>query len=120
MLPSQPVYIKYATGSFKFGLGGQLGYLSSATDVYEGSTILGDDFSMNREVVEYHNRWDAGITAMIDYFFMPEKKMKSLRLSLKYYYGLTDILKDNPGDAVNNSIFLLSLGIPVGGSDEEG
>ena len=45
--------------------------------------------------------------------------MKSMRVSLKYYYGLTDILKDNPGDAVNNSIFLLSFGIPVGGSDEE-
>ncbi len=119
MLPSQPVYIKYATGSFKFGLGGQLGYLTSATDVYEGSTILGDDFSMNRNVIEYHNRWDAGITAMVDYFFILEKKMRSLRLSLKYYYGLTDILKDNPGDAVNNSIFLLSLGIPVGGSDEK-
>ena len=114
-----PVYIKYATGSFKFGLGGQLGYLTSATDVYKGLTILGDDFSMNRDVAEYHNHWDAGVTAMVDYFFKPEEKMRSLRLSLKYYYGLTDIIKDNPGDVVNNSIFLLSLGIPVGGSDEE-
>jgi hypothetical protein len=45
--------------------------------------------------------------------------MKSLRLSLKYYYGLTDILKDNQGDPLRNSILLLSLGIPVGGSNDE-
>jgi len=56
---------------------------------------------------------------MIDYFFKPEEDMKSLRLSLKYYYGLADVLKDNPSDAITNSIFMLSLGIPVGGSSEE-
>ena len=44
--------------------------------------------------------------------------MRSMRLGLKYYVGLTDIIKDNPGDSVTNSIFLLSLGIPVGGSDD--
>ena len=64
------------------------------------------------------NRWDAGVTGIIDYFFKPEKNMRSLRLSLTYYYGLTDMLKDNTGDAWNNSIFLLSIGIPVGASSD--
>ena len=45
--------------------------------------------------------------------------MLSTRLGLKYYMGLTDIIKDNTGDAVTNSIFLLSLGIPIGGGNEE-
>jgi hypothetical protein len=114
-----PVYIKYKIGKFKLGAGGQLGYLTSATDVYSGKTKYEDDYTMNRKVLEYFNRWDAGVTAMIDYYFDTSKAMKSLRLGLKYYYGLTDIVKDNPGDSINNSIFLLSLGIPVGGSGEE-
>jgi len=38
-----PVFIKYNLGSFKLGLGGQLGYLTSATDVYTGYTFRGDD-----------------------------------------------------------------------------
>lgn len=114
-----PVFIKYATGHFKFGLGGQIGYMTSATDVYSGSTVIGDDFTMDRNVVDYFDRWDAGLTGMVDYFFKPDMKMKSLRLTLSYYYGFIDILKDNPGSAVNNSIFLLSLGIPVGGSADD-
>jgi hypothetical protein len=114
-----PVMAKYRAGAWKFGLGGQLGYLTSATDVYTGSTILGDDFTMDRRVTDFFNRWDAGLAGTVEYFFMPEKKMRSMRISLKYYYGLTDVLKDNQGDAWTNSILLLSFGIPIGGSDEE-
>jgi len=113
-----PVFIKYRLGSVKLGVGAQIGYLSSASDVYDGYTFLGDDLSMDRNIRDKLNHWDAGVTGIIDYFFSPEKNMRSLRLSLTYYYGLTDMLKDNTGDAWNNSIFLLSLGIPVGGSDD--
>lgn len=114
-----PVYIKYKVGSVKFGVGGQIGYMTSAKDVYTGNTIYEDDFSMERDISSYHNDWDAGITGMIDYYFDASKNMKSMRLGLKYYYGLTDVLKENNGDAITNSIFMLSLGIPVGGSGDE-
>jgi len=113
-----PVFIKYRLGPVKLGVGAQLGYLTSAGDIYEGFTFLGDDLSMERNIRDKLNLWDAGVTGIIDYFFKPEKNMRSLRLSLTYYYGLTDILKDNTGDAWNNSIFLLSIAIPVGGSDD--
>ncbi len=113
-----PVYIKYRLGSFKLGVGAQIGYLTSAGDIYEGYTYLGDDLSMERDITNKINTWDAGITGIIDYYFQPDKKMRSLRLSLTYYYGLTDILKDNPDDPWTNSLFLLSIAIPVGGSDD--
>ena len=113
-----PVFIKYKLGPVKLGLGAQIGYLSSASDVYEGYTYLGDDISLDRDIREKLNHWDGGVTGIIDYFFAPEKNMRSLRVSLTYYYGLTDMLKDNTGDAWNNSVFLLSLAIPVGGSDD--
>ena len=111
--------IKDTTGKFGFGLGPQIGYLTGATDYYKGSTRVGNQFTLEKGVTGLHNRWDAGATVFLDYIFKPEKKMKSLRLGLKYYIGLTDIIKDNTGDSVSNSTFLLSLGIPVGGSGEE-
>ena len=113
-----PVFIKYNLGSFKLGVGAQLGYLTSATDIYTGYTFRGDDLSMERNIRDKINLWDAGVAGIIDYFFKPDKNMRSLRLSLTYYYGLTDMLKDNTGDAWNNSIFLLSIGIPVGASGD--
>jgi len=113
-----PVFLKYKMGPVKLGVGAQLGYLSSASDVYEGYTFLGDDLTMDRNIREKLNHWDAGVTGIIDYFFAPEMNMRSLRLSLTYYYGFMDILKDNAGDSWNNSVFLLSLGIPIGGSDD--
>ncbi|MEE9449604.1 MAG: outer membrane beta-barrel protein [Ignavibacteriaceae bacterium] len=115
---SLPVFVKYRLGPVKIGAGAQVGYLTSAGDVYEGYTFLGDDLSMERNIREKLNHWDAGVTGIIDYFFTPGKNMRSLRLSITYYYGLTDMLKDNIGDAWNNSIFILSLGIPMGGSED--
>jgi len=110
-----PVWLKRRAGSFKFGVGGQVGYLTGANEFYSGQTALSNDFTLTKNVTGLLNRWDAGVTAIADYYFDSENKMRSLRISLKYYYGLTDILKDNPGDKVTNSVFLLSLGIPVGG-----
>lgn len=114
-----PVMVKYKIGPVKAGIGAQIGYLTSAKDIYTGNTIYEDDFTMERDVTQYHNDWDAGLSAIIDYYFKPEKNMLSMRLGLKYYYGLTDIMKDNTGDAISHSIFMLTLGIPVGGSGDE-
>jgi hypothetical protein len=110
-----PVYLKFKTKRFGIAAGPQVGYLTKAKDRFEGTTIKGTDLTVERDAKENLNRWDAGITGLVEYYFAPEKKMKTLRLGLKYYYGLTDILKNNKGDAVTNSVFLLTLGIPVGG-----
>jgi hypothetical protein len=115
-----PVWIKYRAGAFKFGLGGQIGYMTGATEVYTGKTIVGDDFALEKDRKGELNRWDYAVTGIIDWYFKPERKMKSMRLSLKYSLGLGDIIKDNTGDKVTNSVFLLSLGIPVGGSKDAG
>jgi hypothetical protein len=113
-----PVYIKYRLGPIKVGVGGQIGYLTSASDVYEGYTFRDDELSMDRNIRDKLNHWDAGVTGIIDYYFNQEAKMKSMRISLTYYYGLMDVLKDNPGDPWNNSVFLLSIAIPMGGGDD--
>ena len=84
-----PIFIKYSLGSFKLGLGGQLGYLTSATDIYTGFTFSGDDLNMERNVREKMNLWDAGVTGIIDYFFKPEANMKSMRISCLHLLKLS-------------------------------
>ncbi|MCK5454560.1 MAG: PorT family protein, partial [Calditrichia bacterium] len=74
-----PIYVKYKTGKFGFALGPQIGYLTGATDHYEGSTILGDQFTLQKGVTGQHNRWDAGATVLLDFIFKPQKKMRSMR-----------------------------------------
>jgi len=42
-------------------------------------------------------------------------KKRGVHIGLRYYLGLTDIIKDNPGEPVKNSVFQINLGIPLGG-----
>jgi hypothetical protein len=42
------------------------------------------------------------------------KTKRPLRIGLRYYLGLTDIIKDNPGSPVRHSVIQINLGIPVG------
>jgi hypothetical protein len=44
---------------------------------------------------------------------------KGLNVNFRYTLGLTDIIKDNPGDAVTNSVFQLSFSFPFIGDPEE-
>lgn len=81
------------------GAGAQIGYLTSADDTYEAITPLSNDLTVVSDIKSELNSWDAGVTGIVDYYFDITKKMKSMRLSLTYYYGLTDILKDNTGDS---------------------
>jgi len=43
--------------------------------------------------------------------------VRSLRLNAKFYYGLTNTVKGNTGDAIRNWILFIGLDIPVGGKD---
>ena len=43
-----PVFIKYRLGPIKVGLGGQVGYLTGATEIYSGYTFLDDELTMER------------------------------------------------------------------------
>ena len=112
-----PILVKYRLGAFKLGLGPQFGYLTGASQVNSGKTLLGDDFTLNKNRKDDLNRWDAGVAASLDFYFNPKAEMRSMRLSLNYYRGLTEVLKDNTGDTVTNSILMLTLGIPIGGGD---
>jgi hypothetical protein len=113
--------VKYKAGRFGIGFGPQMGYLRKAEDVYEGKATGVGDFTLTKNVIDDHGRFDFGLTANIEYFLSPEKKMLSPRIHITPYFGLKDTLEDNSGNAVKNFSIQVGLGIPVGGSsDSEG
>ena len=97
-----------------------MAYRTSSTQVTEGTSIHGTKFKGEYDLDELDiiNDWDFAISGTVEYYFDLTKEMKSLRLSLKYAYGVTDIVKDNPSDAIYNSQLLIALGIPIGGTGE--
>jgi hypothetical protein len=62
------------------------------------------------------NTFDAGLIGSLSFMLKPKLQMRSLRVEAKFYYGLTNTVKDNTGDAVRNWQLFVGLDIPVGGS----
>jgi hypothetical protein len=110
-----PLPIKYSFGRVKIGLGPSIGYLVSGTERFEGTTPGGVNATFEQSAKDILNKWDAGVMAQLEFLFKPEQKMRSMRLSLKYYRGLLEVFSERPDDPVYNSIFKLTISIPVGG-----
>jgi len=114
------VPVKVVAGRFAVGIGPQLSYLRKADDFYEGLVTGEDEFTLESDVVETLNRWDVGLAAKVEFYLKPERGMQSARIHVAPFLGLTDIVKDNTGNAVKNWGVSLGIGIPVGTSSDEG
>ena len=73
--------------------------------------VEGNQLSYTRGVTSSFNRIDFGVTAGVVYKFSSDK---SMGIGVRYYYGLTDVLKDIAGVQAN-SVWLLNVFIPIGG-----
>jgi hypothetical protein len=111
---SIPVYAKYIAGPFGLGAGGYVSFLTGATDELSSDVDQGL-VRLNQSVKDYLNTVDAGLIFSLDYSLKPQLQMRSIKINAKYYLGLTDTVKDNPGDAVKNWMLFVGLDIPVGG-----
>ena len=112
-----PLILKYVVGPLGIGVGGQVGLLTGADDELISDVDQGA-LRLKQSVKDTLNTWDAGLVASLDFAFRPQARMRSLRLNAKFYYGLMDTLKENPGDPIRNWILFVGLDIPVGGSDD--
>jgi hypothetical protein len=107
-----PVLIKYKFyDQFFVELGPQLGLLSKASDKFSTEVYEKEDLSFTNNVKDDYKKFDAGITGGIGYQLM---KGTGMTFGIRYYYGLMDILKDNPGTAQKNRSFYLYASIPIG------
>ncbi len=110
---SIPILLKYhLSPQFSIGIGPQIGILSSAKNVYTATVNANGDLSFKEGLSSYLNDIDMALAFNLEYKLMKNKR--PLRIGLRYYLGLSDIIKDNPGTAVRNTVIQLNLGIPVG------
>ena len=87
----------------------------SATDVFNG--IITREITVEEDIEDSLNSFDAGVAFHLEYKL--GESPFAATLSARYYLGLTDIIKDNSGDAVYNRVFSVFGSIPIGGGPEE-
>jgi hypothetical protein len=111
-----PILVRYKFKNEIFvEAGAQLGLLYKAYDVFYNEINEKKDLSYKNEVRDQYNRIDAGVEAGIGFHVI---KGTGYNFGLRYYYGLTELLKDNPGDPQRNSSFYLFASIPVGAGEK--
>jgi hypothetical protein len=111
-----PVIVKYgALGNrLHVGAGPQVGFLMSSQDVFKG--VITNDITVEEDIQDELNSFDAGVAFQVEYKLQEGPFAASV--SARYFLGLTDTIKDNPGVAVYNRVFSLFGSIPMGGADD--
>jgi hypothetical protein len=109
---SMPVLVKY---SFKkeisFGIGPQFGILTSAKNKYVTEVFEEDDLIFRDNVKSQFQSFDFGLIFNLEYSFQTKR---GINVNLRYYLGLTDTIRNNPGDAVKNSVIEVAIGVAMG------
>lgn len=113
---SLPLYLKYKTKHFGFGAGTQLNYIYKSKLKYDAKTTAGKTILIVDKGKSYINLFDLGVFLMTEVMVTPKHPKTSMRIGLRYYYGLLNPLKDFSG--VHNSTLMVSLSIPIGGKEE--
>jgi hypothetical protein len=107
-----PLLLKYKFSDHFFAeLGPQLGLLYKAFDEFSTDEFDQDDLIFKLKIRDQYRRLDAGITAGVGYRIL---KGNGMNIGVRYYFGLVNILKDNPGGSERNSSFYTYVGIPIG------
>jgi hypothetical protein len=111
-----PVLLRY---KFKYDLfvegGIMLGLLFKAYDEFYTTIENKKDLTYQNKVLSSYYRIDVGVMGGLGYHF---SKGTGTDIGFRYYYGLMDIQKDNPGLGMHNSAFYLYIAIPVGAGEK--
>lgn len=113
---SVPILIRYKFKNEIFiEAGPNLGLLHKANDYFYTDIKDEEDLTYRLENRDLYNRIDAGVMAGLGFHVL---KGTGYNIGMRYYYGLTEIMKDNPGDPQRNSSFYLYASIPVGAGEK--
>ena len=100
-----PVMFQYnATPEFFLEAGPEFGFLVSANDKLKSSTNSSNNTQVSSLNKNDFQTFNFGIGIGAGYYFTP-----SLGITARYTAGLTDIYKNNSGDAVRNNVFQVGL-----------
>lgn len=114
---SIPVLAKYTfRENVSLGIGPQFGILTSAKNKYVAEVFEADDLVFNDNVKSQFQSFDFGLVFNLEFKL---QRKKGINVNLRYYLGLTDTIKNNPGDAVKNSVIQIAVGIPMGKKEKD-
>ena len=114
-----PILLKYYTSQkWHVGLGPYISYLTSASNFYETTVDVAGEIELRQITTDNIKRWDYGIMAEVAYAPSRAENSDDMNLHLRISYGFSDILKDNPGNAVNNFMIQGMVSFPFMAEEE--
>jgi hypothetical protein len=108
-----PVVAKYYLHpKLSLGAGPQISILTGAVAKFQSSVEEDNDLTFEDNIKSRLNSVDFGMVFDLTYSLWQARKGKGLNIHARYALGLTDTIKDNPGDAIKNSAIQLSVSLP--------
>ena len=108
-----PVIAKYQIADrIAIGTGPQFGYLTSASFDYDRSLNDDDHLTYSQASQVTWNKFDAGWAFELMFSLGDARGGKGINVHARYTLGLLDTVKDNPGNAVKNSVFQFFVSFP--------
>ena len=95
--------------------GPNLGLRYKAFDIFTADVEDKQDLSYTLDVRDQFTRIDAGVMAGVGFQVI---KGTGYNFGMRYYYGLTEIMKENASDPQRNSTFYLYFSMPVGAGEK--
>jgi len=110
---SLPIFLKVRLPFyFSAELGPQFALYYNSRDEFVDSRYGTKDLLFRTNTRGDYTRLDAGVTGGVAYRLL---KGTGITIGVRYYQGLVDIVKDNPGSPQYNSSVYLFGAIPIGG-----
>lgn len=107
---SLPLLMRYRIKGLLFAeLGPQIDWMIEAKDIFK-TKVDGNPISYTTKIREQITRFDVGLAAGLEYKL---KKDKGMGIGIRYYYGLTDVVKNISGSQ-KNTAWYLTIAIPIG------
>lgn len=106
---SVPLLMRYRIKGLLFAEAGpQIDWIIKSRDVFE-KKMDDNSFSYTNKIGSKVANFQVGVAAGLEYKFRHDKGMG---LGIRYYYGLTDVMKDI--SASHSSVWMINIGIPIG------
>jgi hypothetical protein len=111
-----PILVRYQFKNMIYiEAGPNLGLLYKAYDIFYADVKDKKDLTYELEVRDRYNRIDVGVMGGVGFQVL---KGTGYNFGMRYYYGLTELMKDNSGDPQRNSSFYLYASFPVGAGEK--
>jgi len=106
-----PIAMKYKISEHFFVLGGiQPALRAKAYDIFT-SSVDGNDLEYKADIGDQIHRLDVGLVGGVGYRLF---KGYGMNITVRYYYGLTDVVIDDSTPDQYNTSWYAAIGIPIG------